>query len=242
MANNPLVGAWELVSDSSAGVLIYTGSHYATVSAPKNRRRSAGDQATPGEALDALLTSPALSGTYTVSGSTITHARLANTRAERSDQPLVADHTIDGGTMTFNVMSGASSTNAGASLTWRRIPSGGAGGPLVGAWEMVDDARQGILIYTETHYAGVFRQKERNLPKGDQYTPEEALEAISAVGAATGTYTIAGNILTAERIANLRPTDVGVTIVQEFTVEGDTLSLRGVSGIRPGEMNWRRVS
>ena len=29
MANNPLVGAWELVSDSGVGIAIYTGSHYA---------------------------------------------------------------------------------------------------------------------------------------------------------------------------------------------------------------------
>ena len=37
MANNPLVGAWERVSDSSVAVLIYTGSHYVAVMAPKDR-------------------------------------------------------------------------------------------------------------------------------------------------------------------------------------------------------------
>ena len=56
MANNPLVGAWELVSDSSDGILIYTGSHYSVVGAPKDRRRSSGERATPDEALEALLT------------------------------------------------------------------------------------------------------------------------------------------------------------------------------------------
>ena len=211
------------------------------VSAPKNRRRSAGDQATPGEALDALLTSPALSGTYTVSGSTITHARLANTRAERSDQPLVADHTIDGGTMTFNVMSGASSTNAGASLTWRRIPSSAAGSPLVGAWEMVDDAEQGVMIFTETHYAVVRMHKERGLPKGEQYTPEEALTALYTSGAQAGAYTVSGNTLTMTRTAHLRPERVGENAVLEVTVEGNTIKTRGVSGITPQEMNWRKV-
>ena len=29
MANDPIVGAWELVSDSGVGIAIYTGSHYA---------------------------------------------------------------------------------------------------------------------------------------------------------------------------------------------------------------------
>ena len=53
MANNPLVGAWELVSDSNVGIRIYTGSHYAMLSMPKNRKRAAGNQATPDEALAA---------------------------------------------------------------------------------------------------------------------------------------------------------------------------------------------
>ena len=35
MANNPLVGAWELVSDSDAGILIYTGSLCVLVGSPR---------------------------------------------------------------------------------------------------------------------------------------------------------------------------------------------------------------
>ena len=45
-----------------------------------------------------------------------------------------------------------------------------------------------------------------------------------------------------DRIAGSRPEGVGVAAVQEFTVEGNTLGLRSVSGIRPGSMNWDRVS
>ncbi len=44
MANDPIVGAWELVSDSRVGIRIYTGSHYTMLSAPKDRKRSAGDR------------------------------------------------------------------------------------------------------------------------------------------------------------------------------------------------------
>jgi len=112
---------------------------------------------------------------------------------------------------------------------------------LVGAWELVDDARQGVLIYTGAHYAVVQMQKERNLPKGDQYTPEEALEAISTSGSLAGTYSVSGNTVSAERIADLRPTFVGVTAVHEFAVEGDTLNLRGINGIPLEETVWRKV-
>ena len=183
MANNPLVGAWERVSDSRVGVSIYTGSHYASVMAPKDRQRSSGEP-TPDEALEALLTCPALAGTYTLSGSRITQVRESNTRPELSKLSAVFDYTIDGDTMTQTAVASYSS------FTLRRIPSSDTGSPLIGAWELVDDTRQGVLIYTGTHYAVVQMHKERNLPKGDQYTPEEVLEAISTCGCDLRTSTV----------------------------------------------------
>ena len=98
-----------------------------------------------------------------------------------------------------------------------------------------------MLIFTGTHYAVVQMQKERNLPKGDQYTPEEALEAITTCGAFSATHTVSGNTVTVERITNLRPTAVGVTGVMEFASEGDTLNLRGISGLPLEETVWRKV-
>ena len=241
MANNPLVGAWERVSDSSVGVLIYTGSHYAAVMAPKDRQRSSGERATPDEALEAIRSCQALAGTYTVSGSRITHVRIANTRPELSGHTNVTDYTIDGDTLTHTVVSGGAAAS-GSSLTFRRAGSSGVGSPLVGAWELVNDTRQGVLIFTGTHYAVVQMQKERNLPKGDQYTPEEALEALYTCGALAGTYTVSGGTLTMERTANTRPEGVGVTAVWEFSVEGDVMKGRVVSGGAPDEATWRRVS
>jgi len=240
MADDSIVGAWELVSDSRVAIAIFTGSHYAFVGAAKDRRPSTGDQATPDEALEALNSCPALSGTYTVSGSRITQIRVANTRPNLSVRPAIVDYTIDGDILTSTGVSGGAAA-PGAVDTWRRLPDSGAGSPLVGAWELVDDARQGVLIYTGAHYAVVQMQKERNLPKGDQYTPEEALEAISTSGSLAGTYSVSGNTVSAERIANLRPTFVGVTAVHEFAVEGDTLNLRGISGIPLEETVWRKV-
>jgi len=243
MADDPIVGAWELVSDSRVAIAIFTGSHYAFVGAPKDRRRSAGNQATPDEALEALNSCPALAGTYTLSGSRITQVRESNTRPELSNQSAVFDYTIDGDTMTQTVVSGTGGAAAsGSSLTFRRAGSSGVGSPLVGAWELVNDTRQGVLIFTGTHYAVVQMQKERNLPKGDQYTPEEALEALYTCGALAGTYTVSGGTLTMERTANTRPESVGVTAVWEFTVEGDVMKGRVVSGSAADEATWRRVS
>ena len=241
MANNPLVGAWDLVSDLRVGVAINTGSHYAVVMAPKDRQRSSGERATPDEALEAIRSCQALAGTYTVSGSRITHVRIANTRPELSGHTNVTDYTIDGDTLTHTVVSGGAAAS-GSSLTFRRAGSSGVGSPLVGAWELVNDTRQGVLIFTGTHYAVVQMQKERNLPKGDQYTPEEALEALYTCGALAGTYTVSGGTLTMERTANTRPEGVGVTAVWEFSVEGDVMKVRVVSGHAADEATWRKVS
>ena len=144
MANNPLVGAWELVSDVSQGILIYTGSHYAAVLASKERKRLAVDQVSPSEALEALLTCQALAGTYSTSGSTITHIRLANSRPHLSGRPLVSDYNLDGDTMTHTVSSGSAIRNPGSTITYRRIPHSDSDSPLVGAWELVDDIEQGV--------------------------------------------------------------------------------------------------
>ena len=240
MANNPLVGAWELVSDSDVGIRIYTGSHYAVLSMPKNRKRAAGNQATPDEALEALNTCPVLAGTYTLSGSRITLTRLANSRPHLSGRTLLVDHTIQGDNMTTTQVSGG--VTVGSSSSPRRVGGSGVGSQLVGAWEMVDDTEQGVLIFTGTHYAVVRMHKERDLPKGEQYTPEEALTALYTSGAQAGPYTVSGTTLTLERTAHLRPERVGENAVLEITVEGDMLETRAVSGVSVSNVTWRRVS
>jgi len=241
MADDSIVGAWELVSDSRVAIAIFTGSHYAFVGAPKDRRRSAGNQATPDEALEALNACPALAGTYTVSGSRITQIRVANTRPNLSGRPAVVDYTIDGDTLTSTGVSGGAAA-PGAVNTWRRLPDSDTGSPLVGAWEMVDDTEQGVIIFTGTHYAVVRMHKERDLPKGEQYTPEEALTALYTSGAQAGPYTLSGTTLTLERTAHLRPERVGENAVLEVTVEGDTLKTRAVSGLSVSDVTWRKVS
>ena len=241
MADDSIVGAWELVSDSRVAIAIFTDSHYAFVGAPKDRRRSAGNQATPDEALEALNACPALAGTYTVSGSRITQIRVANTRPNLSGRPAVVDYTIDGDTLTSTGVSGGAAA-PGAVNTWRRLPDCGAGSPLIGAWEMVDDTEQGVIIFTGTHHAVVRMHKERDLPKGEQYTPEEALTALYTSGSQAGPYTLSGTTLTLERTAHLRPERVGENAVLEVAVEGDTLKTRAVSGLSVSGVTWRKVS
>jgi hypothetical protein len=54
---------------------------------------------------------------------------------------------------------------------------------------MVGDTQQAIVILTGSHYTIVRMHKERALPKGEQYTAEEALaffqERVSGDGGST---------------------------------------------------------
>ena len=45
-----------------------------------------------------------------------------------------------------------------------------------------------------------------------------------------------------ERTGNTRPESIGVTAVWEFTVEGDVMKARVVSGHAADEATWRRAS
>jgi len=79
-------------------------------------------------------------------------------------------------------------------------------------------------------------------PRATNNTPEEALEVLYTCGALAGTYTVSGSTLTMERTANTRPESIGVTAVWEFTVEGDVMKARVVSGGAADEVTWRKVS
>ena len=122
-----------LAPDEIKRHLILNAGRIGTYEAMKREVESfeasnSGEQATPDEALEAIRSCQALAGTYTVSGSRITHVRIANTHPASSNLPVVADYTIDGDTLTHTVVSGGAAAS-GSSLTFRRVGSSGVGSP-----------------------------------------------------------------------------------------------------------------
>lgn len=115
--------------------------------------------------------------------------------------------------------------------------------PLVGAWELVSDTRQGVWVFTETHHSAVAMDKNRQRSEGGEPTPDQAMEAYQAVSALAGAYTVSGSKVTLHRAATLSADWIGQDMEAEFTVEGDRLTLRDISGTRnrPGPMVWRKV-
>ena len=115
--------------------------------------------------------------------------------------------------------------------------------PLAGAWELEADDRQGFAVYTDTHFALVVAPKGRSRSESGQPSDEEIRESYFSVAALSGTYTISGSTATLKRVANSRAELVGEDMVLDFTLDGDKLTIRTVSGSsRPGtELMWRKA-
>ena len=111
--------------------------------------------------------------------------------------------------------------------------------PLVGAWEYVSDTRQGVMVCSETHYSVTIASKNRQ--RIEEPTTEDMVEGYQEVNALAGTYTISGSKLTFNRVANIRVNLIDVPFEAEFTIDGDRLTWRSISGSRPREDVWRKV-
>lgn len=115
--------------------------------------------------------------------------------------------------------------------------------PLAGAWEYVSDTHQGFWVCTDTHYSVVLMRKNRQPIAGRALTPDEVLEAYEGVNALSGTYTVSGSRMTLKRTANLRADVLGEDLEAEFSIDGDRMTVRSISGTsRPRSDVWRRVS
>jgi len=110
--------------------------------------------------------------------------------------------------------------------------------PLVGAWELVSDTRQGALVCSETHVSVMMADK--NLRHIEEPTSDQIIEAYRGVNATAGTYTLSGPKLTVHRIANLKLHNIGQDHEAEIKIEGDQLTWRRTnSGV---EDVWGKVS
>ena len=114
--SSPLIGAWEITSEPYQGLMVYTDKHYSHAIMNKNRKPFA-DEASPTEAeeAEAYRTMAAGSGTYSISGSTLTINEEMNRNPSGISRPGRWEIKIDGDTGT---MKGISS---GLTFTIRRV-------------------------------------------------------------------------------------------------------------------------
>ena len=76
--------------------------------------------------------------------------------------------------------------------------------PLAGAWELVSDTDQGVIVFTESHYSGVVMSKNSKRSDSSEPTPQAGLEVLPNVisSHALGECPERGEDLVRQRISN----------------------------------------
>ncbi len=96
-----LTGAWELVSDSSDGLAVFTDTHFNVTWTAKNRKKFKGDEPTDEEAVKAYHTLSTAAGTYETSGTTLVFHRFVNRNPNWTGMDADSEFTVDGDQLTF---------------------------------------------------------------------------------------------------------------------------------------------
>lgn len=100
--------------------------------------------------------------------------------------------------------------------------------PLVGAWELLSENLNGLMIFTDTHECHLFNYPSRSpFATPGEPTDAEALEAFRTMGAGAGTYSIIGSTVTMNEEYDRIPGNP-FKWVCEFSIEDDVLTLQPV--------------
>jgi hypothetical protein len=245
-----VVGTWERVSllrnalsvqppDAPLFVKFSSDGHWSMMEMPDDRPKNdkAFDQLTDQELLSRFDKVEGGYGTWTIKGDILTRKHVVNIApgGEGNNQDRLC--AFEGEILAL-IGTGA---NRSPQARFKRLPTQ-ATKPhtLAGTWERASLVVNGktvqpplpplMLILGED---GWFSQTQ--LPTGrkpvkkplEQYTLDDYVHSFKNVSASRGTYTVEGNVLTRRHVADIDPGYVGYDDPREFTLDGDTLTLRG---------------
>ena len=111
--------------------------------------------------------------------------------------------------------------------------------PLAGAWELVSDTHQGVMVCSETYYSLTIAPQNRQ--RIEEPTTDDMLESYRNVNAAAGTYTLSGSKATFSRTACIRVNAIDRLLDVEFEFAGDQLTWDDGNPMRPAHGVWRKV-
>ena len=101
-----------------------------------------------------------------------------------------------------------------------------------------------IIFSADGHYSQTAfpAGREKVAKPVTEMTREQLVTRLDGVLAGYGTYTVTGNTLTRKVLQHLNPATQGTEIIQEFRLEGDTVTLKVVSeALKNSEARYKRV-
>jgi hypothetical protein len=249
-----LVGTWQRVSllrnalsvqppDAPLFVKFGSDGYWSMMEMPDDRPKSTKslEQMTTNELLALFDKVEGGQGTWTVKadGSVVTRRHLVNIApgGENSVQDRLCWFEAD---ILALVGTGA---NRSPQARFKRLPAQPpASEALVGTWERMSHAVNGkpapqpaplvIILGEDGWYSQTQLPAGRKSPGTpmEQYTVDDYVKSFTGVSAARGTYTVQGSTFTRKYVAHTDPNVVGRDNVTQFTLMGETLTLRGASG------------
>ena len=100
--SSPLVGVWELISDSDDGIALFSDTYYSIVITTKNRATFKTAEPTEAEAAEAYRTLTTAAGTYHLSGTTLVCQRTVNRNPNWTGQDVSFDASVHGDRLTLS--------------------------------------------------------------------------------------------------------------------------------------------
>ncbi len=112
--------------------------------------------------------------------------------------------------------------------------------PFAGAWELVSDTYEGLMIRTDSHYCALVTRRNRPLPEGSELSVAEAAALYRAAQTAVaGSYTIDGVKTTTRTLLDRNPAMVGRESTRLWRFEDDRAI--GVPEGGGESVVWRRI-
>ena len=238
----PWVGAWHWLDETQDGRLLLTKNWFCGVFGAKDRPSPVGEQPTVAEsaALFRSMSGP-MCGPLNVSTGTEQESVLETTieisaHPARGGARTQRPRRVEGDRMYGDVL--ASDGTVRDTWSYERLSDVGSS-PLAGAWELVSDEWEGIMLMTDTEYRYVVARKDRApiQTRSSQLTDADAAALYHSYDAQGGSYGVSGSIMTRRPAVARDPRGQGREIAVDFTVEGESLTI----GRGSQQRLWRKI-
>ena len=133
---SPLLGVWELVSDTGNGLRIFVEGHNATILIRQADRRRG------------------FISSYSVQGNRAEANILVDT-ATTAPSTGVFEFQRDGDTLTLHALTPGAVAPAGHIDVWRKMSDAVMTSPYAGVWQLISETDQSMNVRTDMYWATV---------------------------------------------------------------------------------------
>lgn len=238
----PWEGAWHWLHETQDGRLIRTENWFCGVFGAKDRPPPRGEQPTQAEAAALFRSMPGpMCGPVNVLSATERES-VHESLSELSAHPVNRGrrtrwHTrVEGDKMYSDVVRGDGTIRN--TWSYQRLSDPGDSS-LAGAWELVSDEWDGLMLMTDTEYRYVMTRKDRApiQARPNELTDREAAILYHSFEAQGGAYSVRASMITRRPAISKDPREQGREMTTEFSIDGETLTI----GTADQQLLWQRI-